>query len=66
MSIDRGVVMCSDDHSFVICSSSDYSSASLVPGSMDVFEMMWVDPWLEFIFVLLIHWVVDGGGTRVE
>ena len=55
-----------DNHSLIISSPSDYPSTSLVPGSMDVFEMMWVNPWFEFIFVLLIHWVVNGSRARIK
>ena len=53
-----------DDHSFVMVSSSDHSPTSLVPGSVDVFELMWVDPWFKFVLVLLVRWVVDGRRAR--
>ena len=66
MSVDGGIMVCLDDRSFVISSPSNYSSTSLVPGSVDVFEMMWVDPWFKFVFVLLIRWVVNGSRARVK
>ena len=59
-------MVCFNDHSFIVSPSGDHPSTSLIPGSVDVFEVVWIDPWFERVFVLLIHWVVDGGGTRVE
>ena len=55
-----------NDHSFIVSPSSDHPSTSLIPGSVDVFEVVWINPWFERVLVLLIRWVVDGGGTRVK
>ena len=66
VSIDRGIMVHFNDHSFVVSPPGNHSSTSLIPCSMDVFEMMQIDPWFERVFVLLIRWVVDGGGTGVE
>ena len=66
VSIDRGVMVHFNDRSFIVSPPSDHPSTSFIPRSMDVFEVVWVDPWFERVFILLIRWVVDGGGTRVE
>ena len=66
VSIDGRIMMCFNDHSLVVSPPGDHSSTSFIPCSMDVFEMMQIDPWFERVFILLIRWVVDGGGTRVE
>ena len=66
MSIDGGIMVCLDNRSFVISSPSNHPSTSLVPGSVDIFEVMWVNPGFKYVFVLLVHWVVNSGGTGIE
>ena len=55
-----------DDHPFIVDPTCNHSSTPLVPGSVNVFELVWVNPWSEHFFILLVHWMVDGGGTRME
>ena len=66
MSIDGGFMVSSDDHSLVVSSASDHPPTPFVPSSMDVLELMWVNPWFEYILVLFVHRVINGGGAGVE
>ena len=66
MSVDRVVMMSLDDCSFVVRSTCNYSSTTLVPRSMDILKLMWVDPWVKYGLVLLVYWVINGSGIRME
>ena len=55
-----------NDHSFVVSPPGDHSSTSFVPGSVDILEVVWIDPRFEYVFVLFVRWVVNSGGTRVK
>ena len=66
MSIDWGVVMGFDNHPFVVSSTCNHPLTTFVPGSMDVLELMQVDPWFEYVLILFIYQVVDGSGVGME
>ena len=55
-----------DDRSLVVSSACNHSLTTFVPGSMNVLELVCVDPWLECIRVLFIYQVVDGSGVGME
>ena len=66
MPIDGGVVMSLDDCSLVVSSACNHSLTTFVPSSMDVLKLMWVDPWVKYGLVLLVYWVINGSGVRME
>ena len=52
-------MVCSDDGALVMESSRDHSPPVLVPRVMYVFELVWVDPSAQGVFVLVVTWLLE-------
>jgi hypothetical protein len=60
MSVHGGIVVCSDNGSFVMLAPSDHLSSLFVPEAFYLLEFVGVDPQAQYVFILLIDGLVLG------
>ena len=60
VTVDRRVMMCLNHQSFIVKSSSYYSSSIFIPRILYLLKPMWFDSRHQYIFILFIHWVFNG------
>ena len=55
VAVDREVMVVSNQSTSLYVCAGDYSPAIFIPPVFDPFQLVWVYPWLQYLFVLLIY-----------